>query len=348
MLQEIRNHVTELLGPQFADWLAQAYWLVVAPLFAQPTLHLLFIASTIIAAGIFFAIKGARGAGSSDAEAGRGFFAWLLPKRIYTHPSAIIDFKFYVVNQFVMTYLRLGQFVTGLVAVLYVANGVTWIAGRALGESAATGGPPALVALAFSLLMALAFDFGRFLSHFVQHRSAILWEFHKVHHSAAVLTPISSYRAHPVDQMIEFLFRLTATSIIGGAFAWYYPQGIKELTILNYGVVTFFFYLTSHLRHSHVPMSFGALDRTFISPYMHQLHHSASPEHFDRNFGFVFAWWDRLFGTLYVPRADERFDLGLPANAGKYDTATALFLHPFRAAARIVVASLSRRQQRVA
>jgi len=26
-----------------------------------------------------------------------------------------------------------------------------------------------------------------------------LWEFHKVHHSANVLTPITAFRVHPVD-----------------------------------------------------------------------------------------------------------------------------------------------------
>ncbi len=47
----------------------------------------------------------------------------------------------------------------------------------------------------------LAFDLGGFVWHFLTHRVQVLWAFHRVHHSAEVLTPISNYREHPVDSL---------------------------------------------------------------------------------------------------------------------------------------------------
>lgn len=71
--------------------------------------------------------------------------------------------------------------------------------------------------------------------------------------------------------------------------------------------------LGSNLRHSHVWMPWGdRLEKIFISPAMHQIHHSDRPAHFDRNMGTVLAIWDRLFGT-HIPSSEVkrvRFGLG--------------------------------------
>ena len=34
-----------------------------------------------------------------------------------------------------------------------------------------------------------------------------------------------------------------------------------------------------------------------MSPSLHWIHHSDNPEHYDKNMGFVFPFWDKLFGT---------------------------------------------------
>jgi sterol desaturase/sphingolipid hydroxylase (fatty acid hydroxylase superfamily) len=333
--------LTELIGTELRQLASWGYWHVIAPLLAQPFLHWMFIVSTIVAAYLFFLFTARAASGDSSL---RGFARYAFPRSIWLHPSAIVDYKFYVVNQLLISWLRLGQWVIGAVAVLKVAEGLTWVLDTALGAGPATDAPPLPAVIAFTLLTAIAYDYGRFLSHFVQHRVPFLWEFHKVHHSAEVLTPISSFRAHPVDQMIEFLFRLIATAAVSGVFAHFYT-GIAELTILNYSALTFFFYLTAHLRHSHVRMGFGKLSGYLISPFMHQLHHSAQHRHFDKNFGFIFSFWDRMCGTLYIPARDEAFDLGLPEDAGKYDTVTKLLVRPFVGAAQILVPQLRKREQ---
>ncbi|GIS13148.1 MAG: hypothetical protein CM15mP115_22990 [Alphaproteobacteria bacterium] len=36
-----------------------------------------------------------------------------------------------------------------------------------------------------------------------------------------------------------------------------------------------------------------------MSPAQHQLHHSQSEKHYDRNFGVALSVWDRMFGSFH-------------------------------------------------
>ena len=71
------------------------------------------------------------------------------------------------------------------------------------------------------------------------------------------------------------------------------------------------------LRHSHIPIRYGrALEHILISPMQHQVHHSSDPRHHDKNFGEIFAFWDWMFGTLYVPEPDEDLVFGIADSEG--------------------------------
>jgi sterol desaturase/sphingolipid hydroxylase (fatty acid hydroxylase superfamily) len=338
MLDSVKIWSTDLLGPTVVEWIGRMVYLAVDPVVGSPTLRWIFLASTLFVIALYYYLRVRR----EDAGTPKGFWRYAFPRDIYLHPSAVVDYQFFLINGWLLALTRLGKIVLTLVALLQLGEGVTWLLERGFGPRAVSGDPGWFATACFSLWFVAAYDFGRFFSHFVQHRSEILWEFHKVHHSAEVLTPMSSFRAHPFDQALELLFRTVTSSVVVGAFAYMYPNGIQELTILNYGAVTFLFYLTAHLRHSHVPVDFGWADRWFVSPVMHQLHHSAAREHFDKNFGFIFSAWDRLFGTYMVPERGAQYRLGLPAGSGRYDSAWWLLAHPFVGVYRILAQRLRR------
>jgi len=46
---------------------------------------------------------------------------------------------------------------------------------------------------------------------------------------------------------------------------------------------------------------------------MHRIHHSVDEFEHNKNFGFNFPWWDRLFGTyLQQPRlGQEQMEIGI-------------------------------------
>lgn len=156
-------------------------------------------------------------------------------------------------------------------------------------------------------------DFIRFIHHYGMHRIPWLWKFHSTHHSATTLTPITLYRTHPVESAIATVRNSLSLGLATGTFVFLFQSQLTMTTLLGINFFGFIFNLLgSNLRHSHIDFTFGPLERIFISPKQHQIHHSTNPEHFDRNFGVSLSLWDQLFKT-YVSAASVkklRFGLG--------------------------------------
>ena len=104
--------------------------------------------------------------------------------------------------------------------------------------------------------------------------------------------------------------------------------------------------LGTHLRHSHIWMSYGpVLNRLFMSPAHHQIHHSIDPRHWNKNFSVKLAVWDALFGTLYNPGAPETLQVGLPdADPRDFTTVRKLYFLPFAKVAKGVLSLAHRRE----
>jgi hypothetical protein len=59
-------------------------------------------------------------------------------------------------------------------------------------------------------------------------------------------------------------------------------------------------------------------DHSRLYRWLKSLHHSRSPEVYDRNFGGLFAVWDRLFGTHADSAVSSKFDLGFAKRTAQY------------------------------
>ena len=162
------------------------------------------------------------------------------------------------------------------------------------------------------------------------HTIPILWEFHKVHHSAKVLTPITFYRVHPVE---NFLFGLRYSLSIGfvtGIFIYFFGAMIDIYTVVGVNVFLFVFSIFgANLRHSHVPFSYFAfIEKWLMSPKQHQIHHSR--KHFDKNYGGFVSIWDRMFGSLQLSNEVPILKFGLRKNQmGDYTSLKSLIFRPF-------------------
>ena len=157
-------------------------------------------------------------------------------------------------------------------------------------------------------MLFLAYELGYWFNHWLSHKVPFLWEFHKVHHTAEVLTPLTNFRVHPIYALI-FANILALSAAIANGFGHYlfgdtaYQYAFNDTNI----ILVLFIHAYVHLQHSHMWIAFtGALGRIFISPAHHQVHHSDNPKHYNTNFGSCLALWDWLFGTLYVPQKDAR------------------------------------------
>ena len=158
-----------------------------------------------------------------------------------------------------------------------------------------------LIASFFSAVLFVLDDLSRFLLHRLMHRVPALWHLHQVHHSATTLTPFTVFRVHPLESVLYTLRGFVVFSGVAGAFIWLFKGQLTALDILGVDALGFLFNLAAaNLRHSHVPVTFGAVERYIISPMQHQLHHSR--DHLDVNFGACFSLWDSYFGTLLLSK----------------------------------------------
>lgn len=164
----------------------------------------------------------------------------------------------------------------------------------------------------WSLVLFLIADFSNYITHMLQHFVPVLWELHKVHHSATFLNPLTTKRMHPLGDQFDNVVAAIFVGVGFGICKHFTSLSIAEMAILiaNANMIGTILVLDS-LRHSHFPVSFGVMDRLILSPHMHQIHHSYRREHWDLNFGNKLSIWDRAFGTLYTPRAGEQATLGL-------------------------------------
>jgi sterol desaturase/sphingolipid hydroxylase (fatty acid hydroxylase superfamily) len=134
-------------------------------------------------------------------------------------------------------------------------------------------------------------DFLGYWMHRLQHRVPFLWAFHSVHHAQERMTFLTSYRIHPIEQLIASLVLFVPLLVIGLPTESWLPL-VAALTVLEFA------------QHSDLPWRFGPLYRVLVSPAFHAIHHSVDRRHYDKHFGKILSTWDVIFGTA-VPDAER-------------------------------------------
>ncbi|PKA15844.1 sterol desaturase family protein [Leptospira haakeii] len=224
-----------------------------------------------------------------------------LSKKIWLHKSAVLDYKYYLINTFLFA-LFFSYFVISGAGVSSVVSGFLF---KIFGEMNHTYSSGTFFILIYSILFWLANDFGRFFAHWLLHKT-FLWEFHKLHHSAKVLNPLTVYRVHPVEAILVNSLGAFCSGIVTGLAVFLFPNGINMLSFLGVNTGIFVFNLYANLRHSHIGLRFPKwLSKIFLSPAQHQIHHSTDINLQNKNIGVSFAFWDILFGSLYIPKEGE-------------------------------------------
>jgi sterol desaturase/sphingolipid hydroxylase (fatty acid hydroxylase superfamily) len=207
--------------------------------------------------------------------------------------------------------------------------------------------PPALFShigtnVVLTVAMFVAYDFGYWVDHFLKHKVPMLWEFHRVHHTAEVLSPLTNARVHPVDSLIFANITGISIGLAHGVGSYFLGAGAREAVLSGTNVILLaFIFLVVHLQHSHVAIHFGrTMNKVLFSPAHHHIHHSTRQEHFDRNLGSCLAVWDWMFGTLIQPQeVAGQLTFGVDTESDRYtphSVAGALVLPFVRAAKQLM------------
>ena len=158
--------------------------------------------------------------------------------------------------------------------------------------------------LALKIVLGLVmFDLVSFLVHKGLHRSDLLWNLHKVHHSTLELDGFATTRAHMFENMVRFLPGQALLLVVG------MPAGVVATTLVIYNV----YGITNH---SNLNVKLPWIETVLVTPRMHRSHHV--PATTQNNFGGMFTFWDRAFGTMLRGDITNTDRYGVPGEIDSY------------------------------
>jgi sterol desaturase/sphingolipid hydroxylase (fatty acid hydroxylase superfamily) len=169
-------------------------------------------------------------------------------------------------------------------------------------------------------------DFLGWFHHLVRHKVPLFWRFHAIHHSQRQLNLFTDLRYHPFEYLVTQTILFIPMFMFGAAFP----------VLLAYA---FFQQWFTKFYHGNVRTDLGPLRFLLVTPQSHRIHHSARPEHRDRNYGVVFSIWDWVLGTQHREHREYPEtgidDSGFPHETGVRGLSLLRapwqqFLYPFR------------------
>jgi sterol desaturase/sphingolipid hydroxylase (fatty acid hydroxylase superfamily) len=133
----------------------------------------------------------------------------------------------------------------------------------------------------------LAYDLVDYWRHRLHHAWRPLWRLHQVHHLDEAVDVSTGYLNHPLEVVPMALAFAALTLLLAPS-----PEGYALRLLLAMGALAF------HHADLALPAWLdAALARVTPTPRTHRVHHARRLPWTDSNFGTVFTWWDRLFGT---------------------------------------------------
>ena len=131
-------------------------------------------------------------------------------------------------------------------------------------------------------------DAAAYCRHRLFHRSAVLWRFHRIHHSMTELYWIRSAYTHPLEQLCILLAIMLPIAFLGAG---------DDVVV----VVAFLFGLSGLLQHANIDTRSSVLNYVLATPEGHRVHHAADERESHSNFSAFFVVMDIVFGTYDRP-----------------------------------------------
>lgn len=173
----------------------------------------------------------------------------------------------------------------------------------------------------FQILIAvLASDLLDYLLHRMSHRFSWLWRIHSVHHSDPHLDATTALREHPLETSLNVTSKVALYAVLG------LPLWIEGLRAILHNTWTM-------VQHANVmfPTWVERLRVILLTPALHRLHHDSQRRVHDNNYGFIFSFWDRWFGSYLPPEEAQPDRIGLRGYEGdSWQSVTGMLLTPAR------------------
>lgn len=145
-------------------------------------------------------------------------------------------------------------------------------------------------------------DYSLYVWHVLTHRVPFLWRFHRPHHADLEMDASTALRFHFGEMALSVPWRAAQVALIGTG-----PGALRLWHQLTLGNILF--------HHSNLKLP-AALDRAvaavFVTPRIHEIHHSIYPMERETNWSSGLTLWDRLHGTFQPEHLADAVTIGDP------------------------------------
>lgn len=136
----------------------------------------------------------------------------------------------------------------------------------------------------------VAYDLTYYWSHRAAHEINFWWAGHVIHHQSEEFNLTTALRQTSTSVLV-FVFSLPLL-MLGSP-----PDVLVACAALN---LIYQFWV-----HTRFVGKLGWMEKIFITPSHHRVHHGQNKAYIDRNHGGVFIFWDKLFGTFQEELDDD-------------------------------------------
>lgn len=170
------------------------------------------------------------------------------------------------------------------------------------------------IGVSYWIALLIAEDFAYYWLHRFDHEVRFFWAVHVTHHSSQHFNFTTGFRSSVFEPIYRFVYFIP--------LAWF---GFKPLDIIFMYSAT---QIWGTLVHTEIIGKLGWLEKIFVTPSHHRVHHASNSKYLDKNMGMFLIIWDKIFGTFQeeIPKEEyEPIHYGLTTNLEKPNLIQILF-----------------------
>lgn len=149
------------------------------------------------------------------------------------------------------------------------------------------------------LILFILVDFLFYWAHRFAHEINLFWASHVVHHSSEEFNLSVALRQSFVRNLFIGIFYLPLAIIGFSAEAYLITDALNR---------TYQFWVHTRI----IDRLPNWYEWIFVTPSHHRVHHAVNPRYIDKNYGGVFIFWDRLFGTFEEEKEEPVYGVVKP------------------------------------
>ncbi|MES2628394.1 MAG: sterol desaturase family protein [Bacteroidota bacterium] len=131
--------------------------------------------------------------------------------------------------------------------------------------------------------------------HRMGHEVNILWAAHIVHHQSEEFNYTVAARITTIQSFIRHCF-WCVLPLLG-----FQPEAVVVMLVVHGGY--------SFFTHTRAINKMGWLEYVLITPSHHRVHHASNEKYLNKNYGDLFVFWDKLFGTFQKEEEEPSYGL---------------------------------------